>query len=323
MADTEPEISRGRNSQRAAPRGRSLPRLLVRSGARTAEQVARATRIDDAIDAVAEEAIVRAVESEAVERALDRILAGPLVEDAVERAVSSPNVEHALREALDSEMVDRLWEQLLKSDEVQQLFERIGEAPELRAAIAAQGAGLLHDVGAGARGLARRTDELVEAVVRRLLSRARRRQPSSHAGLASRALAFALDASIINVCFLALSGLVTFLISALTDSGKASTGVLVAGAGLWLAAGGLYLVCFWALAGQTPGMRFVGIALDSRDGRRIGVRRATRRLLGLLAAVVPLGIGLLAVATDAERRGWQDRIAQTDVAYADEDAWLE
>jgi uncharacterized RDD family membrane protein YckC len=296
-------------------RKRSLPSLVVRSGARTAERFARATRIDDAVEVVAEETIVRAVESEAVERAFDRILAGPLVEDAVERALSSANVERALRQALDSEMVDRLWRQLLKSDEVQQLFERIGEAPELRAAIAAQSAGLLHDVGVGARRLARRADDLAEAVVRRVLFRSRRRQPSPHAGLASRALAFALDASIINVSFLALSGLVAFLVSVLADLGDASTGVLVAGAGVWLAAGGLYLVSFWALAGQTPGMRFVGLQLDSRHGRRIGVKGAIRRLLGLVLAIVPLGIGLLAVA-NPERRGWQDRIAQTDVVYA-------
>jgi uncharacterized RDD family membrane protein YckC len=297
------------------PGNRSFPASVARSGARTAERLARATRIDDAVEVVAEEAIVRALESEAVDRALDRILAGPLVEDAVQRALASPNVERALRQALDSEMVDHLWQQLLRSDEAQLLFERIGEAPELRAAIAAQGAGLLQDVGVGARRLAYRADDLVEAVVRRVLLRARRSEPSSHAGLASRGLAFALDASIINVGFLALSGLVAFLVSALTDSDSASTGVLVAGTGIWVGAGALYLGAFWALAGQTPGMRFVGIQLKSATGRRIGVKRALRRLFGLLVAVITLCIGLLAVAANADRRGWHDRIAATDVVY--------
>ena len=258
---------------------------------------------------------MRAVESEAVERALDRIFAGPLIEEAVERALSSPNVERALNEALDSEMVDRLWEQVLASDEIQQLFEHIGEAPELRAAIASQGAGLLQDVGVGARRLTRRTDDVAESVIRRLLRRAPRTEPSPHAGLISRALAFVLDASMINVGFLALSALVTFLASILTDVGTASTGLLVVGAGVWLAAGALYFVCFWALAGQTPGMRFVGLRLESPNGPRIGLKRALRRLLGAVVAIVPLGLGLLAVATSPGRRGWQDRIAQTDVVY--------
>jgi uncharacterized RDD family membrane protein YckC len=239
------------------------------------------------------------VESEAVERALDRIFAGPLIEEAVDRALSSPNVEWALHDALDSEMVDRLWEQLLASDEIQQLFEHIGEAPELRAAIASQGAGPLQDVGVGARRLTRRTDDVAESVIWRVLRRATRSEASPHAGLMSRALAFVLDASIINVGFLALSGLAAFLASTLPDVGTASTGLLVVDTGLWLAAGVLYLVCFWALAGQTPGMRFVGLRFESPNGRRIGVKRALRRLLGAVVAVVPLGLGLLAVAPES------------------------
>jgi uncharacterized RDD family membrane protein YckC len=300
------------------PRGRSIPGVVARTGARTAERLARVTRLDDAVEVVAEEAIVRAAQSEAVERALERILAGPMVERAVQDAVSSPSVEKALREALDSEMVDRLWQQLLTSEEVQQLFVRIGDAPELRAAIAAQGSGLVKDVGIGARRLAQRVDDLVETVIRRVFRRRARTTPSDHAGLASRGLAFVVDAAIINVAFLALTSLVAYLVSTLTDSGDASTGVLVVGAGLWLAGGALYLTSFWALAGQTPGMRFVGLQLDSDVGRRIGVKRAIRRVLGLAAAVIPLGAGLLAVALNKDRRGWQDRIGKTDVAYVDD-----
>jgi uncharacterized RDD family membrane protein YckC len=302
------------------PRRRSLPGAVAQTGARAVERLARATGIDDAVEVVAEEAIVRGTQSEAVERAIARILAGPLVEEAVQEAVSSPNVERALRDAFDSEMVDRLWQQLLVSEEVDQLFVRIGDAPELRAAIAAQGSGLARDVGIGARHLTQRIDDRLESTIRRLVRRPRRTEPSHHAGLASRGLAFAIDLAVINVGFLVLSGLVAFLVSALTDSGSASTGVLVAGAGFWLGAGALYFTWHWALAGQTPGMHFVGLQLDSDVGRRIGVRRAIRRLFGLVAAVVPLGIGLLAVATSSERRGWQDRIAQTEVVYVEDGA---
>ena len=302
------------------PRGRSLPGTVARTGARAAERLARATRIDDAVEVVAEEAIVRATQSEAVERALARILAGPLVEEAVQKAVSSPNVERALREALDSEMVDHLWQQLLVSEEVEQLFVRIGDAPELRAAMAAQSSGLVRDLGIGAQRLVQRLDDRLETAIRRVFRRAARSKPSRHAGLASRGLAFVIDLAIINVGFLVLSGLVAFLVSALTDSGSASTGVLVAGAGFWLGAGALYFAWYWALAGQTPGMHFVGLQLESSVGRRIGFKRAIRRLFGLAAAVIPFGVGLLAVAMNADRRGWQDRIAQTDVIYVDDTA---
>ena len=216
------------------------------------------------------------------------VLAGPLVEDAVENALTSPAIERALANALDSEMVDHLWEQLLNSNEVQQLFERIGDAPELRAAMAAQGAGLVEDVGRGARNLTRRLDDVVERALRRALSRSRRQEPTSHVGLVTRGLAFLLDASIINIGFLVLSGLVAFLATTLLgDGGGASTGVLVTGAGAWVVAGALYLASFWALAGQTPGMRFLGIRLESGGERRIGVRRAIRRLFGLCSGCDP------------------------------------
>ena len=135
-------------------------------------------------------------------------------------------------------------------------------------------------------------------------------------GLVTRGLAFLLDASIINIGFLVFSGLVAFLATTLFgDGGGASTGVLVAGAWAWIVAGALYLVSFWALAGQTPGMRFLGIRLESGGERRIGVGLAIRRLFGLVVAVIPLGLGLLGVATTVDRRGWQDRIAHTDVLY--------
>jgi uncharacterized RDD family membrane protein YckC len=91
----------------------------------------------------------------------------------------------------------------------------------------------------------------------------------------------------------------------------------VIGAGAWAVAGSLYLISFWALAGQTPGMRFVRIELQSQLGRRIGLRPATRRLLGLVLSILPLGLGLLGVVFSDQRRGWQDRLAKTDVIYAD------
>src|SRR5262245_4252973 len=134
------------NEDPARRRRRPFPARLFGAGARSASSVASAVGVDRTIQAATEEAIVRAVESPAVERALTRVLSGPVVEQATEDVLRSPAVEQALVEALDSELVDRIWERVLASDETQRLIERIAEAPELRAAIAAQGAGLLADV---------------------------------------------------------------------------------------------------------------------------------------------------------------------------------
>ena len=302
-------------------RGRSpLPARLLGSGARGAQRVARATGVDGAAEAIAEEAIVRAIESQATERALERLLQGPVVEEAVEQAMRSPAIERALNEAIDSEMIDRVWERLLASDEAQKLVERIAEAPEVRSAIAAQGVGLIDDVRREAARATHRLDGTLERTARRLFRRPAPLPAGGHAGAVSRTIAMALDAAILNFGFLAFSGLVGLVASAVFGADGASAPVIVLGAGAWAAAGSAYLVAFWSLAGQTPGMRFVRIELDSPDGRRIGTRRALRRLVGLALAILPFGAGLLPVVFSDDRHGWHDRFADTVVIYADSPA---
>ena len=137
--------------------------------------------------------MVAAVESEAVERALARVLQGPVVEEAVHGALESEAVKKALIEALDSEMVDEVWRRLLASDEAQKLVERIAEAPELRAAISAQSVGLIGDIGRTIGRAARRLDDTLERVVRRVFFRQRRAEPTDRAGAVSRALALGVD----------------------------------------------------------------------------------------------------------------------------------
>jgi len=298
-------------------RGRPpFPARLLGRGARGAQRVARATGIEGAAEAVAEEAIVRAIESQAAERALARVLEGPVVEEAVEQAMRSPAVERALTDAIDSQMIDRVWERLLASDEAQKLVERIAEAPEVRSAITAQGAGLIEDIGREAAQATHRLDDGFERVVRRIFFRRRREEKTNRAGAVSRAIALVLDGAILNAAFLALSGVITLVFSlAFGQGGEASAPAIAIGAAAWIVMGSLYLISFWALAGQTPGMRFVRIQLDSEQGRRIGMRRAVRRLFGLVLAILPLGAGLWAIVFSTDRRGWQDRLAGTEVLY--------
>jgi uncharacterized RDD family membrane protein YckC len=290
-----------------------LPGRLLGRGADAAERVARAA----GVDTVAEDAIVRAIESQATERALARVLQGPVVEEAVEQAMRSPAVERALNDAIDSEMIDRVWERLLASDEAQKLVERIAEAPEVRSAIAAQGVGLIDDVRREAARTTHRLDTGFERVMRRVFFRRQREGTTDRAGAVSRAIALVIDGAILNAGFLALSGVITLVASlAFGAGGDASAPAIVIGAGAWAVAGSLYLISFWALAGQTPGMRFVRIQLDSPVGRRISLRMAVRRLFGLVVAIIPFGLGLLGVVFSDQRRGWPDRLGGTVVVYA-------
>jgi uncharacterized RDD family membrane protein YckC len=274
--------------------------------------VAGATGIDRTVEAATEEAIVRALESEAVERALVRVLQGPAVEEAMQGALQSPAVERALLDALDSEMVDHLWERLLSSDEAQKLVERIADAPEVRSAIAAQGVGLLDDISGQLQRATRRLDDVLEKVVRTVLRRPQRTERSDDAGLVTRGVALAADFGIVNATFFGLSALIALIFG---NSGGADLGTLAIGVGAWIVLGSAYLTFFWSLAGQTPGMRLLGIRLEAGGSYRIGLRRAVRRAIGLLLAIVPLGLGLIGVLTTERRRGLQDRIADTEVLY--------
>lgn len=293
----------------------SLPSRLLGGGARGARRVARATGIEGTAEALAEEAIVRAIESRAAERALSRVLQGPVVEEAVEKALSSPAVERAINQALESEMTERVWDRLLTSDEVQKLVERIAEAPEVRAAVAAQGVGFLNDLGRALARATHRLDDVAEAFARRLLRRPRREGPVEQAGLVSRGLALVLDGAILNGAFLALSALIALVASLFIDGDPAAAPTIAIGTGLWLTVGAGYLVFFWSVAGQTPGMRFLRIRLDAAGELRIGTRRAFRRLVGVALSAAALGLGFLAVLVEPRRRGWADRIADTEVLY--------
>lgn len=290
-----------------------LSARLLGAGARGARTVGRATGLDRAVEIAAEEAIVSALESEAVERAMARVLRGPVVEDAVKEALESEAVKRALLEAMDSELVDEVWRRLLASDEVQQLVERIAGAPEIRAAISAQSKGMIADLGRTIGNLARRLDDSFERIARKLVFRRPRPQPTHHAGAVSRALAMAIDGVFVNLSFTAFVALVTLAANAFGGSGEGGSALAIAvGSTAWLSFGAVYLLAFWSLAGQTPGMRFVGIRLA---GGRLAPGRGVKRLLGLGLSVVCFGLGLLGIVFGAERRGWADRLAATDVVY--------
>lgn len=308
MARTDPR-------QRRRP---ALPARVLGIGARGAERVAAATGIDDALERTTEEAIVRALESPAVERAIVRLLESDAAQGAFERALASPAVERTAIKMLDSQVVDRVWERLLASDEAQKLVERIAEAPEVRAALASQGVGLIADIGRGVREFADRFDEALDRVVARLRGRLAPVAGPPRVGLVTRGVGAAIDAGILNLGLLALSAVFGVTISGvLGDSESPSGGEVAIGSGVWITASALYLGTFWSLAGQTPGMRLLSIRLDRAGERRIGLRHSLRRLLGTALSIFTLGAGFVLVALDPRRRSLADRLAGTDVIEDD------
>jgi uncharacterized RDD family membrane protein YckC len=315
-SSARPETSSDRSSGESSRNGsQPLSARLLGVGVRGARTVTRAAGIDRAVEVAAEEAIVAAVESEAVERAMARVLEGPVVEEAVQGALESEAVKRALLEAMDSELVDEVWRRLLASEEAQQLVERIAEAPEVRAAISAQGAGLIEDIGRTIGNIARRLDDSLERIVRRVFFRKRRPEPTDHAGAVSRGLAMVVDGVFVNLGFTALAALVTLVGNAFGGNANGGSSVAIAvGSTAWLAIGAVYLIGFWSLAGQTPGMRFLGIRLSAE---RLTLGRSIKRLIGLGLSVITFGIGFLGIVFGKQRRAWDDRMSGADVLYDD------
>ena len=77
-----------------------------------------------------------------------------------------------------------------------------------------------------------------------------------------------------------------------------------------------YFAGSWWLTGQTPGMWLLGVRVVPRPGTRLTLGRALLRLVGMAAAILPLGLGFLWVLIDAQHRGWHDLLSGTRVVYA-------
>jgi uncharacterized RDD family membrane protein YckC len=158
-------------------------------------------------------------------------------------------------------------------------------------------------------------------VARRVARKPPRTEPSDNAGFVTRTLGLAIDVAIINGTFFALSAGFTFIVSAVFgDFDTSSAPALALGTATFITILTAYLLFFWTLAGQTLGMRLLGIRLiDFRADPHLDMRTAVRRLIGVVLSVLTLGIGFLMVLFSDRRRGLMDRIANTEVILVDRD----
>lgn len=147
----------------------------------------------------------------------------------------------------------------------------------------------------------------------------------AHAGLISRAIAFALDLVAMSVAVLAAVALVQSMLGFFTLYGLLGQRVaqsspfreiivaLFALMGVVIAIG--YPVGFWALLGQTPGKLLLGVRITRINGQPLTIRRALLRYLGYWLSAIPLGLGFWWVLMDERRQCWHDKLAGTYVVY--------
>jgi uncharacterized RDD family membrane protein YckC len=139
-----------------------------------------------------------------------------------------------------------------------------------------------------------------------------------YTGLVTRAIAFAIDALIIDLAAIVVVAIVALALSLFNVPAKVETALAVIGAFLFVVWAAAYFVTFWSTTGQTPGariMRFRVLAPGARSGH-ISPRRALVRLLGMVLAAIPLLAGYVMVLFDDRRRGLHDRLARTVVIDA-------
>ena len=136
-------------------------------------------------------------------------------------------------------------------------------------------------------------------------------EPQPYIGLVTRAIAFALDAAIINIVSLVVSAGVALIVTVLHLGDDFRKVLLVIGAGAYLLWTLGYFVGFWASTGQTPGARVMRFRIAAANGERLIPRRALLRCIGLVLAALPLFAGYLMILFDDRRRGLHDRLART------------
>jgi len=139
-----------------------------------------------------------------------------------------------------------------------------------------------------------------------------------YAGLVTRAIAFAIDAVVINAVALLVAAVIALASTVLYIPPDAKTVILAVGGAAYAIWSAGYLISFWATTGRTLGNRLMYIRVVPTKGGKLGYRRAFRRFVGLVLAVIPLMLGLVGILVNSRRRGLQDRFADTVVLHEPE-----
>jgi uncharacterized RDD family membrane protein YckC len=84
-------------------------------------------------------------------------------------------------------------------------------------------------------------------------------------------------------------------------------------AGFLILLNGGYVVVLTLAGGQTLGKMAFGVRVVDRAGCLVTTSIAVVRALGYLVSVLPLGLGVVWMFLDTDRRAWHDRLAGTRV----------
>ena len=92
-------------------------------------------------------------------------------------------------------------------------------------------------------------------------------------------------------------------------------------AGFLILLNGGYVVALTRVGGQTLGKMAFGVRVVNRAGRPVTTSTALVRAVGYLVSVLPLGLGVVLMFLDTERRALHDRLAGTRVLMVPGQKW--
>jgi uncharacterized RDD family membrane protein YckC len=138
----------------------------------------------------------------------------------------------------------------------------------------------------------------------------------AYVGLLTRAIAFGLDAALINAVAIVAAAIAALAASIVTIPQSLRAVAVIAAGALYLLWTIGYFVTFWSTTGQTPGDRALRIRVRAIGGGGLSTQRSLVRFVGLTLAALPLFAGFLIILVDDRRRGLHDRLAGTVVIEA-------
>jgi uncharacterized RDD family membrane protein YckC len=318
-ADTEPDGLTSRLSRMALGPARAAARSGREALTGEAERA-----IDGVLAGPMPETVARAiVEHHVVERVLaewlEAVARGEVESTpererllrALEEALASPAVEQGLDDVVGSRLTETVTTRVIRSPAFSRALAEVLQSPEVRSVLVQQTQGFGSEIAQALRSRTTRVDDHVELRVHRAFGMTTA-GTSSFGGLATRALGLVVDGALALVAYLVAAGSVALVVSL---AGSLRHGWLTGslfGAG-WMLVVAAYFVFFWSTAGQTPGMRLMGVRVVTGAGRAPGALRSIVRFVGLALSIALVFLGFVPVLFDRRRRALQDYLAGTAV----------
>ena len=137
-----------------------------------------------------------------------------------------------------------------------------------------------------------------------------------YAGIVTRVAAFGIDVVVAMTLFTLGGAVIEYVLSSLIgrrislSSAPILSGILLV---LWLL---VYFAYPVAVGGRTLGMAFVGLEVVSKDGRQASGKSAVLRTIFMPLSIIFLGIGIIMILVNRDRRALHDLIAGTSVVYS-------